>query len=149
MVTFPCNIASSHHLPSNCRGTNDFEQKSEGDSQNCAESQNTCMAVYFGGGKNNAKYGLALKEELELWGQADALNCLLLVVLVEEIQNRKAKENVNHGLGSQRNAATFLHAWKENNIQFINAQLGIVNEILWFVDGILFCHQCQRGKHPI
>jgi hypothetical protein len=41
-----------------------------------------------------------------------------------------AQGRVNHGLGNQTNAATFLLAWKETNSEFIDEQLGTVEDSL-------------------
>ncbi len=80
--------------------------------------------------------------------RADALNCLLLVVLAEEIQTRKAQRNNNHGLGYRENEAAFLHEWKENNKAFIDKQLGHIDQNLRFVHGILFTPSTSKRTAP-
>jgi hypothetical protein len=86
--------------------------------------------------------------EVHFLTQADSLNHLLLVVLCEEIQCRKAQGKVNHGLGSRTNAAAFLQAWKETNSEVINEKLGTVEENFRFVDRILFSLSTSKRTAP-
>jgi hypothetical protein len=108
-------------------------------------------------GTHNAQYILALKEELELCSHfvqvlfincTTALNRLLLVVMAEEIQRRKAAGQRDHGLGVQCHAAFFLKAWKEENKEFIDEHLGLKEKNLWFVDGILFAPSTSKRAVP-
>ena len=111
----------------------------------------------FGDGRVNAKYVLALKEELELRGhfvdilfanRTHTLNRLMLVVLAEEIQRRKAAGMKNHGLGSAARAEAFLKKWMRNNATFIDEHLGTEQQNLRFVEGIVFAPSTSRRTVP-
>jgi hypothetical protein len=101
----------------------------------------------FGDGRVNSKYVLALKSELERRGnivdvlfttREDALNRLLVIVLEEEVNRRKAAGQKNHGLGNHAAAKKFVQKWRRDNSKFIDEQLGAEDQNLRFVDGILF-----------
>lgn len=104
------------------------------------------MAI-FGDGRVNAKYVLALKAELELRGhfvdvlfsdREQALRRLMIVVLNEEVNRRKAAGQTNHGLGVEAKAKAFLKKWRRDNATFIDEHLGREDENVRFIEGILF-----------
>ena len=86
----------------------------------------------------NAKYVLALFVDVLFADREHALQWLMLVVLAEEINRRKAAGQKNHGLGVRAKAKAFLNTWKRDNASFIDEHLGMATDNVRFVEGILF-----------
>lgn len=101
----------------------------------------------FGEARVNAKYILALQDELELRGhfvevilttRQDAIHRMMLVVLAEEVRRRKAAKQVYSDISNPHGARQYCIQWSKDNEDFINEQFGRVEDKWRFVHGILF-----------
>jgi hypothetical protein len=115
-----------------------------------------CKEV-FGEARVNAKYILALQDELELRGhfveviltnRQDAIHWMMLAVLAEEVRRRKATKQKYSDIINPHGARQFCIQWNRDNEDFINEHFGRVEDNWRFVRVILFAPSTSKRSAP-